>query len=130
MSRKLVISLVFAFACAGADTTATPEPAPVPEPPPVASMDPLVVSPAAHTLAFENDQIRVLKASFDPGEESPMHSHPDTVGYILSGGKLDFTTADGAVEHRESVTGQAMFRPATSHSVKNVGDTLVEVAPA
>ncbi|MEY2544254.1 MAG: hypothetical protein QOE81_1715, partial [Verrucomicrobiota bacterium] len=40
-----------------------------------------------YTVAFENDQVRVLKAHYAPGEKSTMHSHPNTVAVFLTDAK-------------------------------------------
>src|ERR1043166_4914269 len=48
-----------------------------------------------YTVAFENDQVRVLKVHYGPGEKSVMHSHPDTVAVFVSDGKGKFNFPDG-----------------------------------
>ncbi len=41
--------------------------------------DPTVVDAKHYTVEFENDQVRVLRISYAPGEESVMHEHPNGV---------------------------------------------------
>ena len=48
-----------------------------------------------YTVAFENDQVRVLKVHYDPGEKSVMHSHPNAMAIFLSDAKGKFTFPDG-----------------------------------
>src|ERR1041384_8580787 len=51
-----------------------------------------------YTVALENDQVRVLKVHYGPGEKSAMHSHPNTVAVFLTDGKVKFTFPDGKTE--------------------------------
>ena len=40
------------------------------------AQDAVKVDPSHHKVEFENDQVRVLRIRFGPGEESVMHEHP------------------------------------------------------
>ncbi|MDH5616494.1 MAG: hypothetical protein OEY62_08140 [Acidimicrobiia bacterium] len=41
----------------------------------------------ADSVVFENERVRVLDVRADPGSESPMHSHPDSVMYARECGR-------------------------------------------
>ena len=41
--------------------------------------DATVAAPAAHSVVFENDHVRVISAMASAGHKSPMHSHPRAV---------------------------------------------------
>ena len=39
--------------------------------------------------------IRVLEATYKPGDSSALHSHPDYALYVINGGTAEFTGKDG-----------------------------------
>ncbi|MGE0641418.1 MAG: DinB family protein [Thermoanaerobaculia bacterium] len=89
------------------------------------AQDPATVSPGNYKKLFENERVRVLEVTYKKGDESSMHSHPDHLAYVTSGGKLEFTLADGTKHIVEAKTGETIFVPAEAHSVKNVGKSTV-----
>lgn len=125
------------FACACALLLVTPAAAPA-EPPPATTgpVDALVSSPGNFKLLLENDQVRVLQYTLLPGALDHWHTHPPRVGYLLSGGKIRVTEADGSHEDYDEKTGDIYwgdFSPL--HDTLNVGTTpyialLVEVKAA
>ena len=54
-----------------------------------------------------------------------MHSHPDYVVYILSDGKVRFTTPSGDTAEVDLTADTAMRREAEEHATDNVGDTAI-----
>jgi quercetin dioxygenase-like cupin family protein len=44
-------------------------------------------------VEFENESVRVLRISYEPGEKSVMHYHPNAVAVCLTDGKTGFLTA-------------------------------------
>ena len=80
-----------------------------------------------YTVALENDQVRVLKVHYGPGEKSAMHSHPNTVAVFLTDGKIKFTFPDGKTEDATTKAGTAMWREAQVHLPENTGDKDLEV---
>jgi quercetin dioxygenase-like cupin family protein len=75
-----------------------------------------------YTVAFENDQVRVLKVHYGPGEKSVMHSHPDTMVVFLTDGKGKFNFPDGKSQDFNVKAGEVMHNPATVHLPENTGD--------
>ena len=47
-------------------------------------MDPTVTDPEAYRTIFENDRVRVLEYTDNPGYRTTGHRHPDSVMYTLS----------------------------------------------
>jgi quercetin dioxygenase-like cupin family protein len=80
-----------------------------------------------YTVLIENDQVRVLKAHYGPGEKSTMHSHPNTVAVFLNDGKGEFNYPDGKSEVFTLKAGTAMWNDAVTHLPENTGDTAFDV---
>jgi quercetin dioxygenase-like cupin family protein len=80
-----------------------------------------------YTVAFENDQVRVLKAHYAPGEKSTMHSHPNTVAVFLTDAKGRFTFADGKTQDFNAKAGDVISNDATVHQPENTGDKAFDV---
>jgi quercetin dioxygenase-like cupin family protein len=84
------------------------------------------ISPDIHEVIFENDQIRMLKVTVQPGDTVPMHRNPENINYILRPGTLRLTSPDGSVVEVELTEGQLIPAPVGSHAVENVGGTVVQ----
>ena len=80
-----------------------------------------------YTVAFENDQVRVLKVHYGPGEKSVMHSHPDTVAVFVSDGKGKFNFPDGTSKDFSVKAGDVIHNEATVHLPENTGDQAFDV---
>ena len=99
------------------------------------AQDPIKVSPQYYKVLLENAQVRVLAVKIKPGEKVPMHSHPASVSYVLSDGKLHITLADGKTVDKEPKAGSATWSDAVTHAVENVGTSefsqvQIELKPA
>lgn len=91
------------------------------------AQDPVVVAPDIYKVILDNNQVRVLDITLKPGQVSPNHSHPGYVVYVLGPGKAQFTPAGGTAAELEMATGQAIWRDAETHSVKNTGSSTIHV---
>ena len=80
-----------------------------------------------YTVAFENDQVRVLKVRYGPGEKSTMHSHPNTVAVFLTDAKGRFTVPDGKSQDISVKAGDVIWDDATIHLPENTGDKAFDV---
>ena len=89
--------------------------------------DPTVVDAKHYKVMFENDQVRVLKIAYGPGEKSVMHEHPNGVAVFITDGQIKFGLPDGKSQDAAVKAGQAMFAPAGKHLPENVGDKTFEV---
>jgi quercetin dioxygenase-like cupin family protein len=86
------------------------------------SRDPMKVARNVYKFIMENDRVRVLEASFKPGDKAIMHDHPDHVVYVLNDGKINIKSS-GKTDLLDLKKGQAMFLKAQSHEAENTGKT-------
>ena len=71
----------------------------------------------------ENEELRVLKCTFEPGVGHEKHYHNPHVGYTLVGGKFRITDHSGTREVNVP-TGYTFSKDSiTSHEVLNIGET-------
>ena len=82
-------------------------------------------------VLLDNDAVEVVRLTYPPGSESGMHTHryPNRVAYVVRGGRLEMVPGDSD-EPRQSIEvadGQAIYLPAQTHNVRNVGDTEVVI---
>ena len=87
--------------------------------------DAVAVAPEVYSILFENDRVRVLDVTGEPGVESPMLSHPDSVMHALSDATILITSDDGDSAEVEIPVGATFWTAATTHSVENVGTDTV-----
>lgn len=79
-------------------------------------------------VRLDNEHVVVMENLYEPGDESPLHTHAHPrVVYVLDGGELELVARDGSRVRVELVPGQTLWRPAESHVVRNVGRTSVRV---
>jgi len=112
--KRLILSVVAVLALAG--TVAI-----------LRAQDAAKVDAKHYTVAFENDQVRVLKAHYGPGEKSVMHSHPNTVAVFLTDAKGRFTFPDGKSQDFNGKAGDVNFDTAKVHLPENTGDKAFDV---
>ncbi len=93
----------------------------------VRAQDAANVDAKHYTVAFENDQVRVLKAHYGPGEKSVMHSHPNTVAVFITDAKGKFTFPDGKTQEFNVKAGEAMADTARVHLPENTSDKAFDV---
>lgn len=88
--------------------------------------DPVTTNPEHYRVLFENDLVRVLDYSDVPGEQTTMHSHPNSVMVTLSDFDRRLYTPGGD----RAVTlaaGTARWLPAQHHRGENIGSTPTHV---
>ena len=87
-----------------------------------------MASPGIYEVLAENDQFRVIEATWQPGQEDNFHSHPaDRVSLYRTDCKLQLTSTDGSSRIAEPKAGTAKARtgkPVKSHKAKNIGDQV------
>jgi quercetin dioxygenase-like cupin family protein len=93
---------------------------------PAGAQDVVAADPKHTKVEFENDQVRVLRYRYEPGEKSPMHGHPDNVQIMLTDVLADVTTSDGASAPISGKAGETHWRPAGQHKVQNIGPKAFE----
>jgi quercetin dioxygenase-like cupin family protein len=75
-------------------------------------------------LLYETDSVRVGYCSFPPGTGHEKHFHHPHFGYVLEGGLLRITDAEGGVEERQTTTGKSWSTSGiTIHEALNIGAT-------
>lgn len=93
-------------------------------------------SPEVYKIIAENDQWRVMRATWQPGQEDNFHSHTaDRVSLFGMDCKLRLTKPDGTYKDVNPKAGKAKARtgkPVKAHKAKNIGDkvctlTIVEL---
>ena len=89
--------------------------------------DPLAVAPEMYKLQYENDRVRVMQVTFKPGEAIPEHSHPDHFVYVLEGGTVKITKADGTTSDAVLKVGDIIWIDAETHQAINTGSTVVRL---
>ena len=92
-------------------------------PPP---LDSVKTDPDTHKVEFENDQVRVVRVQYKPGERSRMHDHPDQVQVWLTDANIRITLPDGQTSEDHPKAGVARWRSAFSHVAENIGDQLFQ----
>ena len=112
--KRVILSVVAVIALTGAAVI-------------LRAQDAVKVDAKHYTVAFENDQVRVLKVHYGPGEKSTMHSHPNSVAVFLTDTKGKFTFPDGKSQDFTRKAGDVMSNDATVHLPENTGDKAFEV---
>lgn len=90
------------------------------------SSDPVATNPEHYRVVFENEFVRVLEYTDQPGESTTMHSHPNSVMVTLSDFERTLDTPTG----KRNVTlnaGEALWLPAQQHRGENIGTTPTHV---
>ncbi len=87
-----------------------------------------VASPEVYKVVAENMEWRVIKATWQPGQEDEFHSHPaDQVSLYQTDCKLRLTNLDGTSSVVSQKHGEAAVRlgkPVVAHKVKNIGEKV------
>ncbi len=90
------------------------------------SLDPVETNPQHYRVLFENEQVRVLEYTDQPGDVTTPHEHPDSVMFTLSSFRRRLVSGD-AVREVEQSAGGAGWLPAQQHHGENIGDTPTHV---
>jgi quercetin dioxygenase-like cupin family protein len=85
--------------------------------------------PAVYKVILEDQNFRVITATWKAGQTDKPHSHPvPSIAYSLNSCTLKLTAADGTVRIVKNKAGHAMTVPfVASHIAKNVGPTPCRV---
>lgn len=86
------------------------------------SLDPTETNPDHYKVIFENDRVRVLEYSDQPGTVTTPHAHPDSVMYTLSSFRRRLVQGDVQREV-ELQAGTVGWLPAQQHHGENIGET-------
>ncbi len=92
------------------------------------AVDPVPVSPDRYRVLVDNSEVRVVEYELRPGERDNWHTRPARVSYVVSGGPLRITRADGtsSVADERQATTQLMNTPGR-HYATNIGKSPVRI---
>jgi len=88
-----------------------------------------VANPNIYKIVSENDDYRVIKATWPPGIKDEMHSHPVSfVSVFLTDCSRRFSFPDGKSNDAVLKKGQVLMQdPVPSHSFQNTGTADCEI---
>jgi quercetin dioxygenase-like cupin family protein len=113
---KLLI-VVFFLACAGLSHPAYAQ-----------AIDAVRVSPDRYRVLLDNPEVRVVEYVLQPGQRDEWHTHPAKASYVVTGGILRITLADGTSVLTEERQGTAQWMNTLGrHYATNVGRTPVRI---
>ena len=87
------------------------------------AQDMVKVAPKNCKLLLDNERVRVVRVVLKPGDKLEMHSHPATIVYSLTSGKVKYIMPDGKTEEREIKAGTTRWSESETHSTENTGTT-------
>jgi beta-alanine degradation protein BauB len=93
----------------------------------VLAQDPVQTDGDKYKVLLENDQVRVLEYTDQPGQKTQQHRHPAFVLYALAPFRRTLTLADGRVVSREFKAGDVMFSNGETHIGDNAGSNATRV---
>lgn len=79
-------------------------------------------------VTLENERVRVVENSYEPGASSPPHTHeyPRAV-YFIDVARLELQGPEGSTTQVVAEAGQTVWRPVETHTVRNIGEGRVRV---
>ncbi len=93
------------------------------------TLDAVVVAPESHEILLENDRVRVLRVTIDPGVKEPMHTHqwesimmvtsPARIRYYLANDLMVFESPDRPMPEDFEIMPNWMQREGI-HAVENI----------
>jgi hypothetical protein len=90
--------------------------------------DAVAVDPKHYKVELDNDNVRVVRISYEGREKSVMHQHPPGVGVFLTDASFKFTYPDGRSEDLGGKAGQFMwFAETWEHLPENTSDAHAEL---
>ena len=91
------------------------------------TLDAVKLDPKHYKVVLNNDRVRVLRATYGPGEKSVMHEHPASVAVFMTDGHAKFNLPDGTSQDSNGKAHTAIWADAGKHLPENVGDKAFEV---
>jgi quercetin dioxygenase-like cupin family protein len=82
------------------------------------AQDPVKVDPKHHKVEFEDNQVRVLRITFPPGEKSVTHSHPNAVAVFLTESTLRQNVSAGNAPQGPRKAGDVVWAEPFTHTRK------------
>lgn len=94
--------------------------------PAIMAQDPVKEDPSHYKVEMENDEVRVLRINYGPGEKSVMHEHPKGVVVFLTDSKVDFTLPGDKNMSMQGKEGEVIWTDGDKHMPKNSNNKALE----
>lgn len=92
-----------------------------------AAQDPVGTDGDKYRVLLDNEQVRILAYTDQPGATTHQHRHPAFVVYALGPFKRKLVLADGRTMMREFKAGDVMYSAGETHIGENVGQTATQI---
>ena len=94
---------------------------------PALAQDSAKTDPKIIKVTFENEQVRLLKAHYEPHDKTAMHDHlVPRIVIFLTDQHAKVTRADGSTVQVNRKAGDAVYFPPERHAVENLSDKPFE----
>ena len=90
------------------------------------TLDPVATNPDHYSVVFENEHVRVLEYTDQPGDRTTPHEHPNSVMVTLSSFRRRLYAGDQERDV-EIPAESAGWLPAQQHAGHNIGETSTHV---
>ena len=91
------------------------------------AQDVAAVNPQSVKVKLDNEQVRVMEATLKPGLKEKQHSHPSSIVYVMTGGRVRSHLPDGTVSEATYTPGQTVYRDPVTHWAENIGKTTIRL---
>jgi len=118
----VMVALVLLIGCGGGAY----EPPPTEIPPDTLVADIVSAAPEHVSVAFENEWVRALRITLEPGAQLPRHGGGDRVVYSLSDYTIEWSEGDESPMEMSWTAGQAHWHAGGPHAVRNTGTSVAE----
>jgi hypothetical protein len=88
-----------------------------------------IASPEVYKVLFETDLMRVILATWQPGQKDAWHSHPPSSVFYVTDCQARVFLSDGSQAEviRKAKRGRARDTPVKSHALQNIGDSVCQI---
>lgn len=91
-------------------------------------LDPIKIDPKDYKLEFENDRVRVFRATIGPHAVAPMHEHSlNRINIFLTDQDFRSTDSSGKVSIVKHKAGDVVWGTPTTHTEENLSDQPFDV---
>ena len=91
------------------------------------AQDVAVVNAKTIKVKLDNEHVRVMEATLKPGVKENVHSHPTSIVYVLTGGRVRNHLPDGTTSEVTYTAGQTAYRDPVTHWAENIGKTTIHL---
>jgi quercetin dioxygenase-like cupin family protein len=91
------------------------------------AQDAAIANPDTVRVKLDNPHVRTLEAALKPGQKENLHSHPASVIYVITGGKVRNHIAGRKTVESDLVAGDVLYRDPITHWAENIGPTTIHL---